>query len=51
MLTDNTAILRVLLIVLVCQVCLHYVDLYDLRTITTKGDSAGACCERLAPPR
>jgi sugar transferase (PEP-CTERM system associated) len=38
MLSDNTAILRVLLIVLVCQVCLHYSDLYDLRTITTKGD-------------
>jgi sugar transferase (PEP-CTERM system associated) len=25
---------RVLLIVVVCQVCLHYADLYDLRTIT-----------------
>ena len=33
LLTDNTAFLRVLLIVLVCQVCLHYADLYDLRTI------------------
>jgi len=38
MLADNTAILRVLLIVLVLQICLHYSDLYDLRTITTKGD-------------
>ena len=38
MLADNTAMLRVLLIVLVCQVCLHYSDLYDLRTITTKSD-------------
>ena len=38
MLSDNTAMLRVFLIVLVCQVCLHYSDLYDLRTITTKGD-------------
>ena len=38
LLTDNTAFLRVLLIVLVCQLCLHYTDLYDLRTITGKGD-------------
>jgi sugar transferase (PEP-CTERM system associated) len=38
MLADNTAILRVLLIVLVCQICLHYSDLYDLRTITTRED-------------
>ena len=38
MLADNTAILRVLLIVLVCQLCLHYSDLYDLRTIRNKGD-------------
>jgi sugar transferase (PEP-CTERM system associated) len=38
MLTDNTAFLRVLLIVMVCQICLHYTDLYDLRTINTKGD-------------
>ena len=36
MLADNTAILRVLLIVLVCQASLHYVDLYDLRTIATR---------------
>ena len=36
--TDNTAVFRVLLIVLVCQLCLHYADLYDLRTITTKRD-------------
>jgi sugar transferase (PEP-CTERM system associated) len=40
LLTDNTAFLRVLLIVLVCQVCLHYTDLYDLRTIHTKTDLA-----------
>ncbi len=40
MLTDNTAIFRVLLIVLVCQVCLHYSDLYDLRTIESKKDLA-----------
>ena len=36
--TDDTAVFRVLLIVLVCQLCLHYADLYDLRTITTKRD-------------
>ncbi len=40
LLTDNTAFLRVLLIVLVCQTCLHYADLYDLRTIETKRDLA-----------
>lgn len=40
LLTDNTAILRVLLIVLVCQLSLHYVDLYDLRTITGARDLA-----------
>src|SRR5262245_51630578 len=38
--TDNTAFLRVLLIVLTCQLCLHYGDLYDLRTIGTKRDLA-----------
>jgi sugar transferase (PEP-CTERM system associated) len=38
--TDNTAILRVLLIVLTCQLCLHYGDLYDLRTISTRRDLA-----------
>jgi hypothetical protein len=38
LLTDNTAFLRVLLIVLVCQLCLHYADLYDLTTIPTKRD-------------
>ena len=38
LLTDNTAFLRVLLIVVVCQICLHYADLYDLRTITTTRD-------------
>jgi len=40
LLTDNTASLRVLLVVLVCQVSLHYVDLYDLRTITGARDLA-----------
>jgi sugar transferase (PEP-CTERM system associated) len=40
LLTDNTAIFRVLLIVLVCQICLHYSDLYDLRTIENKSDLA-----------
>lgn len=40
LLTDNTAFLRVLLIVVVCQLCLHYADLYDLRTIGTKGELA-----------
>ncbi|MBY0496923.1 MAG: TIGR03013 family PEP-CTERM/XrtA system glycosyltransferase [Cyanobacteria bacterium] len=40
LLTDNTAFLRVLLIVLVVQVCLHYTDLYDLHTIQTKRDLA-----------
>ena len=38
--TDNTAVLRVLLIVVVCQVCLHYADLYDLRTIESRSDLA-----------
>jgi sugar transferase (PEP-CTERM system associated) len=40
LLTDNTAIFRVLLIVVVCQICLHYSDLYDLRTIASKRDLA-----------
>lgn len=40
LLTDNTAIFRVLLIVVVCQICLHYSDLYDLRTIESKSDLA-----------
>jgi sugar transferase (PEP-CTERM system associated) len=40
LLTDNTAFFRVLLIVLVCQLCLHYSDLYDLRTIENKSDLA-----------
>ncbi len=38
--TDNTAIFRVLLIVVVCQVCLHYADLYDLHSIVSKRDLA-----------
>jgi len=40
LLTDNTAVFRVLLIVMVCQMSLHYVDLYDLRTITGTRDLA-----------
>src|SRR5688572_23731446 len=40
LLLDDTAFLRVLLIVLVCQICLHYVDLYDLRTIASRTDLA-----------
>ena len=40
LLIDNTAFLRVLLIVVVVQICLHYTDLYDLRTIETKRDLA-----------
>ena len=40
LLTDNTAIFRVLLIVMVCQLCLHYSDLYDLRTIESRSDLA-----------
>ncbi|MDP2389575.1 MAG: hypothetical protein Q8N52_04540, partial [Acidobacteriota bacterium] len=40
LLTDNTAVFRVMLVVLVCQVSLHYVDLYDLRTITSVRDLA-----------
>ena len=40
LLTDNTAIFRVLLIVVVCQLCLHYSDLYDLRTVADKRDVA-----------
>ena len=40
LLTDDTAIFRVLLIVMVCQLCLHYSDLYDLRTIGSKRDLA-----------
>jgi len=33
LLADGDGVLRVVLIVAVCQVCLHYADLYDLRTI------------------
>jgi sugar transferase (PEP-CTERM system associated) len=40
LLTDDTAIPRVLLIVMVCQLCLHYTDLYDLRTIESRRDLA-----------
>ena len=35
LLLDNTALLRVLLIVVTCQVCLHYADLYALRSINS----------------
>ena len=38
LLTDNGGILRVLLIVVVCQISLHYVDLYDMRTIAGPRD-------------
>jgi sugar transferase (PEP-CTERM system associated) len=31
-------VLRVMLIVVVCQICLHYADLYDLRTIADTRD-------------
>src|SRR5688572_18316393 len=33
MMSRSDGILRILLIVLVCQTCLHYADLYDLRGI------------------
>ncbi|MEO8681490.1 MAG: TIGR03013 family XrtA/PEP-CTERM system glycosyltransferase [Vicinamibacterales bacterium] len=39
-LARDSGILRVALIVLVCQVCLHYGDLYDLRTISGTPDLA-----------
>ena len=35
---DPQGLLRVLLIVVVCQLCLHYADLYDLRTIADSRD-------------
>jgi sugar transferase (PEP-CTERM system associated) len=38
LLADVNGILRVLLIVVTCQMCLHYADLYDLRTITDTRD-------------
>lgn len=38
LLRDNTAFLRVLLIVVTCQLCLHYSDLYDLRSLRTSGE-------------
>lgn len=40
LLLDNTAFLRVLLIVITTQICLHYADLYDLRTIHTRRELA-----------
>jgi len=36
--TDANGVLRVMLIVVVCQICLHYADLYDLRTIADTRD-------------
>ncbi|MES1254507.1 MAG: TIGR03013 family XrtA/PEP-CTERM system glycosyltransferase, partial [Acidobacteriota bacterium] len=38
MLSDQDGILRMLLVVGVCQVCLHYADLYDLRAIADTHD-------------
>jgi sugar transferase (PEP-CTERM system associated) len=38
MLTDQDGILRMLLVVGVCQICLHYADLYDLRAIADTHD-------------
>ena len=38
LLADTTGLLRILLIVVVCQICLHYADLYDLRTIADSRD-------------
>ena len=38
LLAGNGGILRVLLIVVVCQISLHYVDLYDMRTIAGPRD-------------
>jgi sugar transferase (PEP-CTERM system associated) len=38
LLTNVDGIARVLLIVLVCQVCLHYADLYDLRLVADVRD-------------
>jgi sugar transferase (PEP-CTERM system associated) len=38
LLIDVGGILRVFLIVVVCQMCLHYADLYDLRTIAGPRD-------------
>ncbi len=34
----SDGVFRVLLIVVVCQICLHYADLYDLRTIADTRD-------------
>lgn len=39
-LAGGLAIARVAVIVVVCQLCLHYSDLYDLRSIPTKRDLA-----------
>src|SRR6476660_3517565 len=35
---NRSGIFRLLLIVFVCQICLHYADLYDLRTIVDARD-------------
>jgi len=37
-LSDTPGLLRILLIVVVCQISLHYADLYDLRTIADTRD-------------
>ena len=36
--SQSDGMLRVLLVVFVCQLCLHYADLYDLRTIVDTRD-------------
>ena len=38
LLTGTNGVLRVVLIVVVCQICLHYADLYDLRTVADTRD-------------
>ena len=38
LLADAAGVFRVLLIVVMCQVCLHYADLYDLRSIADMRD-------------
>ena len=43
--------MRLLLIAAVCQLCLHYADLYDLRTSATAASCSFGCFRRSAPPR
>ncbi len=38
LLAGTDGVLRVVLIVVICQVCLHYADLYDLHTIVDTRD-------------